>query len=186
MPTAAAFPSKPSLNGCRDQINTLIEELQAVGVELKDFDKMLLDFPAIHEGREIYLCWHRGETAVQAWHEVGRRVLPAARTSCAPREGRDSSLSSPPELGALNVTPTSSAMASPGRPLSHGARCRSGWTAAGPDDIILSSGWKDVLLWWLDTCSRNSGSVAPAPASATQPAQAQLMMPPPLFHADIL
>ncbi len=49
----------------------MIEELQAVGVELKDFDQLLLDFPAIHEGREICLCWHQGESSVNAWHEVG-------------------------------------------------------------------------------------------------------------------
>lgn len=52
------------------QLNSLIDELQAVGVELKDFEKGLLDFPALHEGREIYLCWHRGEDRIHCWHEI--------------------------------------------------------------------------------------------------------------------
>ena len=53
-----------------DHLNRLIEELHQVGVELKDFERGLIDFPAVHEGREILLCWHRGESAIQAWHEV--------------------------------------------------------------------------------------------------------------------
>jgi hypothetical protein len=53
-----------------DHLGHLMEELQLVGVELKDFESGLLDFPAIHEGREVYLCWHAGETHVQAWHEI--------------------------------------------------------------------------------------------------------------------
>jgi len=53
-----------------DHLSELVDELQQVGVELKDFEKMLLDFPAIHEGREIYLCWRRGEAKVSAWHEL--------------------------------------------------------------------------------------------------------------------
>ncbi|MCX5660030.1 MAG: DUF2203 domain-containing protein [Planctomycetota bacterium] len=59
------------LKGLSLRIKGLLGELRQVGVELKDYDKLLLDFPAIHEGREIYLCWHREEPAVQTWHEVG-------------------------------------------------------------------------------------------------------------------
>jgi len=53
-----------------DHLSSLLDELHQVGVELKDFEKGLLDFPALHEGREIYLCWQRGEQCVQAWHEL--------------------------------------------------------------------------------------------------------------------
>jgi len=52
------------------RLNDLVDELQQANVELKDFDRGLVDFPAVHEGREIYLCWHRGEQCVHAWHEI--------------------------------------------------------------------------------------------------------------------
>lgn len=58
-------------NGIRDRLKVLLGELRDVGVELKDYDKLLLDFPALHEGREIYLCWRREEETVLSWHEVG-------------------------------------------------------------------------------------------------------------------
>ncbi len=61
---------KQQYEGSMDRLNELVDELQHVSVELKDFDRGLVDFPAIHEGREIYLCWHRGEPAVHAWHEL--------------------------------------------------------------------------------------------------------------------
>lgn len=53
-----------------EQLNHFIDELTLVGVELKDFQRGLIDFPALHEGREVYLCWERGEDRVVAWHEV--------------------------------------------------------------------------------------------------------------------
>lgn len=53
-----------------DRLSGYMDELHHVGVELKDFEKGLLDFPALHEGREIYLCWHRGESNVRTWHEL--------------------------------------------------------------------------------------------------------------------
>jgi len=53
-----------------DRLNDLIDELHQVGVELKDFEKGLIDFPAIHNGREVFLCWQCGESRIGAWHEV--------------------------------------------------------------------------------------------------------------------
>jgi hypothetical protein len=53
-----------------DDLSGYVDELHTVGVELKDFEKGLLDFPAMHDGREIFLCWHRGEKTVESWHEI--------------------------------------------------------------------------------------------------------------------
>jgi hypothetical protein len=53
-----------------DRLSQLVDELHAVGVELKDFEKGLVDFPAWHEGREVLLCWKKGEDEVAYWHET--------------------------------------------------------------------------------------------------------------------
>jgi hypothetical protein len=47
-----------------------VSELEALGVVVKDLDLGLLDFPAVHEGREVELCWHVGEPEVAYWHDL--------------------------------------------------------------------------------------------------------------------
>jgi len=61
---------KSDYESAMDRLNDLVDELQHANVELKDFERGLVDFPARHDGREICLCWHRGESTVQAWHEI--------------------------------------------------------------------------------------------------------------------
>lgn len=53
-----------------DRLGELVDELHAVGVELKDFELGLVDFPAIHQGRDVLLCWKRGEQTIDHWHEI--------------------------------------------------------------------------------------------------------------------
>jgi hypothetical protein len=63
-----------------NRLEELVTELHKVGVDLKDPARGLLDFPAVHEGREISLCWKAGEETISYWHEVeagyaGRRPV---------------------------------------------------------------------------------------------------------------
>jgi hypothetical protein len=44
--------------------------IQGLGVELKDPVTGLLDFPALRDGVEIYLCWRYNEPRVGFWHSV--------------------------------------------------------------------------------------------------------------------
>jgi len=53
-----------------DELGDLVDELHQVGVELKDFEKGMVDFPCVHEEREVYLCWQHGEDHINAWHET--------------------------------------------------------------------------------------------------------------------
>lgn len=53
-----------------DRLGELVDELHAVGVELKDFELGLVDFPCLHQGRDVLLCWKRGEAHIAHWHEV--------------------------------------------------------------------------------------------------------------------
>ncbi len=46
-------------------------ELEALGVHLKDFDRGLVDFPSLREGRVVFLCWQIGEgDELEWWHDV--------------------------------------------------------------------------------------------------------------------
>ena len=37
---------------------------------VKDLGRGLVDFPAILDGREIFLCWEQGEEDIEFWHEI--------------------------------------------------------------------------------------------------------------------
>ena len=51
-------------------LRELVEEIQALGVEVKDVDMGLVDFPAWREGRVVYLCWRLGEPTIAWWHDL--------------------------------------------------------------------------------------------------------------------
>ena len=58
-----------------------VEELQDLGVQVKDLDRGLVDFPCEHRGRVVLLCWELGEDEVAFWHGAdegfaGRKPLP--------------------------------------------------------------------------------------------------------------
>ncbi len=46
-------------------------ELEALGVQLKDFDRGLVDFPSLRDGRVVLLCWQIGDgDELEWWHDV--------------------------------------------------------------------------------------------------------------------
>jgi hypothetical protein len=66
-----------------NDIAGLVSELEEAGVQVKDLDEGLIDFPALHpkRGETVLLCWRLGEDAVAYWHGVeegfaGRKPLP--------------------------------------------------------------------------------------------------------------
>ncbi|HKY28845.1 MAG TPA: DUF2203 domain-containing protein [Pyrinomonadaceae bacterium] len=53
------------------ELTSQIGELDALGVQLKDFDRGLVDFPSMREGRVVLLCWQMGEgDELEWWHDV--------------------------------------------------------------------------------------------------------------------
>ena len=73
--------ARPALRRTVEALDAAIEEIQAIGVELKDVELGLVDFPAEREGELVYLCWQFGEDRVRFWHRrsegfAGRRPLP--------------------------------------------------------------------------------------------------------------
>jgi hypothetical protein len=53
-----------------EQLDALVHSVLELGVLIKDINTGLLDFPALREGREVYLCWQLGEGEIAFWHEV--------------------------------------------------------------------------------------------------------------------
>lgn len=59
-----------------------LAEIEAIGVQIKDLEQGLLDFPCILEGRTVLLCWKLGEKEIGYWHApedgfAGRKPLDA-------------------------------------------------------------------------------------------------------------
>jgi hypothetical protein len=57
-----------------------VEQIDRWDVTLRDIESGLIDFPALANGRPIWLCWRLGEGDVAWWHEQntgfeGRRPL---------------------------------------------------------------------------------------------------------------
>jgi hypothetical protein len=53
-----------------EQLNEGLAAINALGVELKDIDQGLLDFPHERDGRVVNLCWKLGEDRIEWWHEI--------------------------------------------------------------------------------------------------------------------
>lgn len=68
------------IDASETRLKGLIEELEPIGCQLKDPRSGLIDFPALHDDREVLLCWKHGEPRIAFWHELdtgfaGRRPI---------------------------------------------------------------------------------------------------------------
>ena len=62
------------------ELQRALGELQAMEIVLRDLERGLVDFPAMRDGEEIYLCWEEGEEEIGWWHDqdsgyAGRQPL---------------------------------------------------------------------------------------------------------------
>jgi hypothetical protein len=57
-----------------------LAEIDSIGVQVKDIDIGLLDFPCDVDGRTVLLCWKTGEKSITHWHGMeegfaGRKLI---------------------------------------------------------------------------------------------------------------
>ena len=52
------------------EVRSLLGTLEEAGIVVRDIDRGLIDFPAIRDGEEVYLCWELGEDSVEHWHDL--------------------------------------------------------------------------------------------------------------------
>jgi len=62
------------------EIDMHLRQLTSKGIQVKDIDIGLFDFPAILNGKEVLLCWRQGEPAITHYHGVhegfaGRKTI---------------------------------------------------------------------------------------------------------------
>lgn len=79
--------------GEREEFVARLEEtlsrIQEIGCVVKDLDAGLVDFPALRDGREIFLCWKMGERRIEYWHGLdegyaGRKPIDATEEPRGP------------------------------------------------------------------------------------------------------
>jgi hypothetical protein len=68
-----------------------LQEIDAIGVQVKDMESGLLDFPCILGSETVLLCWKRGEARIEFWHRMedgfrGRQPIDARFRKTAPEK----------------------------------------------------------------------------------------------------
>ena len=53
-----------------EKLDALVHRILETDVLIKDINIGLLDFPALRNGQEVYLCWQYGEGEIAFWHEI--------------------------------------------------------------------------------------------------------------------
>lgn len=63
-----AARKRATLDKLNTQIESAVDQIQSTGCVVKDLDTGLLDFPAVLDNQEVYLCWRLGEDRIRYYH----------------------------------------------------------------------------------------------------------------------
>jgi len=69
----APAPSNPGgyeaiMSEVRGGISSLVRLLEDLGIQVRDLEMGLVDFPAQRDGRAVWLCWRLADAQVAYWH----------------------------------------------------------------------------------------------------------------------
>ena len=65
---AAAVRQEAEVGEIREGLRTLLVHLGEMGVELRDVEMGLVDFPGERDGQPVWLCWRLADPSVAFWH----------------------------------------------------------------------------------------------------------------------
>ncbi|MEP7040568.1 MAG: DUF2203 domain-containing protein [Chloroflexota bacterium] len=65
---AAASRQEAETADIREGMRTLLMHLSEMGVELRDLEMGLVDFPGDRDGEPVWLCWRLADPLVAFWH----------------------------------------------------------------------------------------------------------------------
>lgn len=67
---ASVAKQRAQLDGQLKLVRESVAEIDAIGVQVKDLDSGLLDFPCRLDDQVVLLCWKMGEPAIEHWHTM--------------------------------------------------------------------------------------------------------------------
>ena len=67
---ASVIKQRGELEAQMKQVRETISEIDEIGVQVKDIDSGLLDFPCRLDDQVVLLCWRMGETSIEHWHTM--------------------------------------------------------------------------------------------------------------------
>ena len=67
---AAVVKQRAEMESHLERVRESIAEIDSIGVQVKDLESGLLDFPCKLDDKVVLLCWRMGETAIEHWHTV--------------------------------------------------------------------------------------------------------------------
>jgi hypothetical protein len=67
---AAVTRQRAELDDHLQRARESMAEIDSIGVQVKDMDAGLLDFPCRLDDQVVLLCWRMGETTIEHWHTV--------------------------------------------------------------------------------------------------------------------
>jgi hypothetical protein len=78
--TAKVAEMRAEMDGHLRQVRETVTEIDAIGVQVKDLETGLLDFPCRLDDQVVLLCWRMGEPSIEHWHTLdagfrGRRPV---------------------------------------------------------------------------------------------------------------
>ena len=92
--TAVAETWKTQRESNAQTLKSSLGKLDELGIQVKDLDIGLVDFPTLYRGEEVYICWRMDEDEIVFWHGVhegfaGRKEIDADFLANHTGSGRD-------------------------------------------------------------------------------------------------
>ena len=63
-------PKTLVFEACAAKLKELVQEIIDAGIEIKDIERGLVDFPHMRNGEEVFLCWELADEGLDYWHYI--------------------------------------------------------------------------------------------------------------------